>query len=84
VVYQGATPKFTQQGPYVYQESNSFTDIEWTTRTDNQTGIDQSVVLANFNQYTNFTPDSSENQSYDTQMWIVNQAAIKMWYSMNN
>lgn len=37
-------------GPYIYQEYGTYTNLNWTTRKNNLTEIDEDVVLATFNQ----------------------------------
>ena len=49
VVFQNAMPSFMEFGPYVYQESDTYTDLTWTTRVNNLTEIVEDVVLATFN-----------------------------------
>jgi hypothetical protein len=36
-------------GPYEYQEYDTYTNLNWTTRKNNLTEIDEDVVLATFN-----------------------------------
>ena len=49
VVFQNAMPSFMEFGPYVYQESDTYTDLTWITRINNLTEIVEDVVLATFN-----------------------------------
>jgi len=37
VVYKNVMPSFMEFGPYIYQESDSYKDLTWTTRRNNLT-----------------------------------------------
>jgi len=82
VVFKNQMPSFMEFGPYIYQESDTYTDLNWTNRKNNLTGIQQDTVLATFNQ--DLTYKSAGDIYLDTPMWLVNQAAIGTWWGANN
>lgn len=83
MVYKNAAPAYTQYGPFQYQEADYYTDLQWTMRNNNATGISENVVLATYNQNTTFTADNSGG-FIDTPMWFVNQGGIGAWWGSNN
>lgn len=83
VVYSNAAPVFTQYGPFQYQEYDIYTNLDWTMRVNNATNINENVVLATFNQTTQFSADNSGG-FIDTPMWFVNQGGIGAWWGSKN
>lgn len=69
-------------GPYIYQETDTYSNQVYTSRNDNLTNIVQDTVLTTFNQ--NLAYSSAKDDYLDTEMWLVNQAAIGTWYGTKN
>lgn len=44
-------------GPYVYQEYDIYTELNWTTATNPATGNQVNAVEAIYNEYTEFVSD---------------------------
>jgi hypothetical protein len=73
VVFSNAMPQFTQQGPYVYQEYDTYFN-DWNS--------DGSNVTSKLLQNTKFVSDPTS--TIDTPMWLANQGAIQYWWHMSN
>lgn len=73
MVFSNAMPQFTQQGPYVYQEYDTYFN-DWNS--------DGSNVTSKLLQNTKFVSDPTS--TIDTPMWLPNQGAIQYWWHMSN
>ena len=81
-MYNNAAPKFKEFGPYIYSEHDSYDDLTWDNVQNWQSGNSEKAVNNTFNQWTVFKEDTVGN--IDEKMYLVNQAALGVWYQLNN
>jgi hypothetical protein len=83
VVFKNEAPQFTKPSkPVVYLENDAYSNLNFTTRKDNATGVEESTVTATYNQWTTYQETAGDESV--TPIWVVNQAALGTWYGANN
>ena len=81
VIYTNEKPRYQEFGPYIYRESDTYSDLNYT-KLDNQIGQEElDVVYNTFTQGNTFTEDG--DGFIDEPMYLPNQAAFGVWYQQN-
>ena len=71
VVFKDAKPEYKEYGPFIYKETDTYTDLEWTTLEHPiGSGDNYSAVWCTFNEELSFVKDDTEMM--DTTLWQVN------------
>ena len=81
VVYTNAKPTFQEFGPYVYLESNDYTDMSYTSLSSPSFDAEYPAVNTIYNQSVTF--ESDVDGSIDKEMYLTNQAMFAVWYQKN-
>ena len=68
VIYSNAQPKFKEFGPFVYKESDTYADLDYSDLDFNGRSLDG--VNATFSQSITFDSDASGN--IDTELYLTN------------
>ena len=69
-------------GPYTYREYDSYDNLDWVPNNNWKDGGAETAVNITYNQWTEFKEDTPGN--IDTKMYLVNQAAMGVWYQLRN
>ena len=88
VIYKGAIPNVTEIGPFVYQESNSWSepkqwDVQTTVPGTNGT-VKKNAIEMVFNTKTDINWVLTKDPDFETPIWQINQAASGKWYGTLN
>ena len=79
VIYKGAIPNVTEIGPFVYQESNSWSEPkQWDVQTTvpGTYGADKkNAIEMVFNTKTDINWVLTKDPDFETPIWQINQAA---------
>ena len=70
-IFANHYPTFAEQGPYIYQEQDEYSEITYS-------GDSVSSILSQSTVYV------SDPGNIDTQMWLPNQATIRRWHQLVN
>ena len=66
----------------IYREHDSYENLVWDNVRNWQDGDSETAVNNTFNQWTEFQEDKVGN--IDEKMYLVSQAAMGVWYQLNN
>lgn len=69
-------------GPYIYQETDTYDDLEFTKLASPVDGKEYDAVRATYNTKTSFV--SAADDFVDTKMYQANQAGLGVWWNQKN
>ena len=76
VLFSNAVPLFTKNGPYIYQESDNYTDLLYNS--------EENTVDSIFNQWTTYNASMPQDPSLNTTMWLPNMGSMATWWRQQN
>ena len=84
VTYKNAKPEFMEFGPYVYRESDTYSDLVYQDLDNLVSGEALPSVQNTFVQGVTYDDDIADGDDHlDTKMFLTNQALYGVWYQQN-